>query len=94
MNSNINLSKKNALGRVFWTLQREQREEIFTEAIRLRRTESRHSFRQYFFVNSHSNPARLDSRLKERMIGIDPKFAVCFVPNRLNDEALERLASG
>jgi hypothetical protein len=93
MKDTINLSTKNALGRVFWTLPKDLREEIFQEAIRLRKNESRQSFRQYFFLNSKNNPARLDSKIKEVMIKTSPQFQGCFVPNKLNNQALERLAS-
>ena len=92
MKNNINLQTKNALGRIFWTLPKNLREEIFQEAFRLRKNESRHSFRQYFFLNSKNNPARLDSKIQEAMIKTSPQFQGCFVPNQLNHQALERLA--
>ena len=90
--NNISLSKKNALGRVFWTLPKILREAIFKEARYIRRTQNNDSFRQYFFVNTHSNPEKLDSRLKEYMINVSSKFAGCFVRNELNNVALNWLA--
>ncbi len=88
----INLSKKNALGRVFWTLPRELREDIFMEAKRIQTIENRHTFRQYFFINSQSNPERIDSQLKKYMIKKCSKFEGCFVANKNVHIALERLA--
>lgn len=99
----INLTKKNALGRVFWTLPKEIREQIFKENARIRQiyrqnnTEKqphhRDCLRQYFFLNTKSNPEKLDSELKKYMVTVSAKFDGCFVPNHLNDIALERLAS-
>ncbi|MEA5458725.1 hypothetical protein VB796_06745 [Arcicella sp. LKC2W] len=91
MNS-VNLSKKNPLGRVFWTLPKELREQIFVVAITDCKIKSRHNLRQYFFVNAKHNPEKLDSHLKGYMIRVCPKFKYCFVPNSQADRALEQLA--
>jgi hypothetical protein len=91
--NNISLSKKNALGRVFWTLPKDLRNDIFVKAKDLGKIEKRDSLRQYFFLSTKSNPARLDSQLKAYMIKISPQFEGCFVPNKLNNQALDRLAS-
>ena len=88
----INLSKKNALGRVFWSLPKSLREIIFKEARRIRKSKNNDSFRQYFFVNTHSNPEKLDSELKRYMVSVSSKFEGCFVSNSNNDIALNWLA--
>lgn len=85
------LSKKNALGRVFWTLPKNLRDEIFKEDARIRKSSSKDCLRQYFFVNTKSNPEKLDSELKKFMIKISSKFEGCFVKNENNDAALEWL---
>ena len=89
---NVNLSKKNALGRVFWTLPRELREQIFIEAQTACNIKSRDNLRQYFFVNTKNNPEKLDSHLKTYMTSICPKFQHCFVRNDKVNTALEKLA--
>lgn len=91
MNS-ISLAKKNALGRVFWTLPKKKREQIFHEAQFACRMKSRDNLRQYFFVNTKNNPAKIDSHLKGYMIKVCPKFKYCFVPNSEVNKALEKLA--
>lgn len=89
----INLKKKNALGRVFWTLPKELREQIFKEDARIRQKVSRDCLRQYFFLNTKSNPEKLDSQLKKFMISVCSKFEDCFVSNAKNMVALEKLAN-
>lgn len=89
---NINLSKKNALGRVFWSLPKSTREQIFFYAEKTDRRKSRNNFRQYFFINAKSNPKRIDPQIKAYMIEQCDKFTHCFVPNSKVNIALEILA--
>ena len=80
----------NALGFVYFSLDRDQKRKItaFAESLKEGLGDN---FRFYLYRYKSQNPARIKSELKEFLVSIDRRFAHCFVPNHATGNAIEKL---
>ncbi len=83
-------SSRNALGTLMKNLPKEKREKVFEVARKVRVDYQKKNFRQYLYKNK-SNPARIDKKVQQELIKLEPQFKYCFVPNYQSDNALEKL---
>ncbi len=85
------MKSRNALGLLLKSLSKAKRQKIYEVAQAIREDYAYKNFRQYFYLNK-SNPAKIDTKVQEELIKIEPQFKFCFVPNYQSEIALEKLS--
>lgn len=80
----------NALGFVYFSLDRDQKRKITQYAETLKEGLG-DNFRFYLYRYKSQNPARIRQELKTFLVSIDRRFEHCFVPNHSTEKVLERL---
>ncbi len=85
------MKSRNAFGTLLNSLTKEKRDKVFEVASKIRSDYQKKNFRQYLYLNK-SNPAKIDKKVQQELIKLEPQFKFCFVPNYQSEIALEKLS--
>lgn len=83
--------KRNALGQLVQSFSKEKKNLFYRVAIEIRPDYTFHRLRQYFYLNSDSNPYRIDRKVQEELVKrVDKRFEGVFITNHKYLHGLEK----